>query len=278
MADFVSDADLGVPPLQVLGWDVEFVSWRDASANWNDFDAVYLCTPWDYPEDPDAFLGVLEAIDSSRARLVNGLDLVRWNLDKTYLRVIEEQGGAIVPTRWITAPGVGDIRASLEVFGSGSIVVKPVIGANAVDTFVVREDAGDAELESVAATFAGRRAMVQPYIESVETEGEYSLFFFSGEYSHAIRKVPAAGDFRVQEEHGADILSASAPDDLVAAAATIVGLVEPKPVYARADFVRGSDGRYLLLELELIEPSLYLRTNPGSGERFARAFDAHLRG
>ena len=278
MADFVSDAELGIAPLSALGWDVEYVSWRDAAADWDRYDAVYLCTPWDYPEDPDGFLAVLGRIDASRARLVNGLSLVHWNLDKTYLRDVERKGGAIVPSRWYEAPTVADFEASRRAFGGGRIVVKPVIGANAVDTFVIGGDTEGAALDAIADVFEARRAVIQPYIESVETEGEYSLFYFAGEYSHAIRKVPAAGDFRVQEEHGAEILSVTPPPDLERAATEIIARVEPRPVYARADFVRGGDGRFLLMELELIEPSLYLRTDAGSAKRFARAFDAHCRG
>ena len=277
MADFVSDAELSIEPMATHGWDVEYVSWRDATVDWQVFDAVYICTPWDYPEDPEAFLGVLDTIEASRARLVNPLALVRWNLDKTYLRDVEERGGAIVPSRWCKGPRTSDFDAAMQDFDSGRIVVKPVIGANAVDTFVVGQDTSAEQLNEIAAIFDGRRALVQPYIESVESAGEYSLFFFAGKYSHAIRKVPAAGDFRVQEEHGADIQSVSPPAELLAAATGIVALVEPEPVYARADFVEGNDGEYLLMELELIEPSLYLRTSTGAAEQFARAFDNYCR-
>ena len=86
LSDFVSDADLSVGPMAELGWSVDFVSWRDRSVDWDDYDAVYICTPWDYPDDPDAFFETLCAIDASNALLVNSLALVRWNLDKTYLR------------------------------------------------------------------------------------------------------------------------------------------------------------------------------------------------
>ena len=111
----------------------------------------------------------------------------------------------------------------------------------------------------------------------MQSEGEYSLFFFGGDYSHAILKKPRAGDFRTQEEHGADILSIEAPAALVETARQVLGVVNPQPVYVRADFVRGDDGRFLLMELELIEPSLYLRTDAGAPMRFARAFDAYAR-
>ena len=122
-------------------------------------------------------------------------------------------------------------------------------------------------------TFSGRRFVVQPFIANIRTEGEYSLFFFNGEYSHAILKVPKAGDFRVQEEHGADIIPARPPADLLAVGHKVFSHVQPLPAYGRGDWVRGPDGHFLLMELELIEPSLYLRTDPGAAARFARAFD-----
>jgi len=105
----------------------------------------------------------------------------------------------------------------------------------------------------------------------VRSEGEYSLFFFGGEYSHAILKKPKPGDFRTQEEHGADILSVEASAALVEKARRVLGEVNPQPVYVRADFVRGAGERFLLMELELIEPALYFRTDPGSAGRFASA-------
>ena len=121
--------------------------------------------------------------------------------------------------------------------------------------------------------FSGRRFMVQPFIENIQTEGEFSLFFFNGEYSHAIQKIPKAGDFRVQEEHGGDIVTVTPSADLLKTAHTVFSHIEPLPVYGRGDWVRGPDGRFLLMELELIEPSLYLRTDSGSAARFAAAFN-----
>ena len=121
--------------------------------------------------------------------------------------------------------------------------------------------------------YAGRAFLVQPYIETIETVGEYSLFFFNADYSHAIRKVPKPGDFRVQEEHGADILPATPDRALLQTATRLFESIDPVPAYGRGDWVRDRDGRYRLMELELIEPSLYLRTDRGAAARFARAFN-----
>ena len=277
MGDFVTDADLSFGPMSDLGWNVDMVSWRDVDADWDTYDAVYICTPWDYPDDPDAFFDVLEAIDASTALLVNNLDLVRWSLEKTYLRDLEARGARIVPSRWFDGFEGVDADHLFDAFAVDTVVVKPVVGANAADTFVLSRPISSDIVSEVAQTFAGRAFVAQPFVENICTEGEYSLFFFAGEYSHAIRKVPKSGDFRVQEEHGADILSAVAPDDLIDVAQSVVSLVSPEPVYVRADFVRDNAGHYLLMELELIEPSLYLRTDDGAAGRFAAAFDAHVR-
>ena len=132
--DFVTDYHLSIEPMTALGWEVQTVPWLD-DVDWNEFDAVYICTPWDYPERKERFLDVLEAIDSSRAILFNDLSLVRWNLQKTYLRDIEDRGGAIVPSTWYKH------FESAEPFfaehGSDRLVIKPTVGANAMDTFVL---------------------------------------------------------------------------------------------------------------------------------------------
>jgi glutathione synthase/RimK-type ligase-like ATP-grasp enzyme len=270
LSAFVSDADMSIGPMAALGWDVDMVPWRDTAVDWDDYDLVYICTPWDYQQDAAGFLRVLERIDASRALLVNPIELVRWNLRKDYLRELEGKGAAIVPSVWHRDFDSADMSSWFGAHGP-RIVIKPVVGANADDTFVLTKPVSDDLLATLAKLFANRPFFVQPFLESINTEGEYSLFFFGGEYSHAILKKPKAGDFRSQEEHGADILSAEAPADLVETATRVFALVEPQPVYGRADFLRGPDGRFLLMELELIEPSLYFRADPDSATRFARA-------
>ena len=277
IGDFVTDADLSFAPMSKLGWSVDMVSWRDTGVEWSGYDAVYICTPWDYPEDPDAFMGVLEAIDASPAVLVNDIELVRWTLQKTYLRDLESKGADIVPSAWFDRFDGRELEGCFDLFNVDKLVIKPVVGANAIDTYVIEKPV-TAELRSeLAAKYDARRHVVQPFVDNILAEGEYSLFFFNGAYSHAIRKVPKSGDFRVQEEHGADILSTTAPPACIEAATRIVGLVDPQPVYVRVDLVRDSENCYRLMELELIEPSLYLRTDECAAERFARAFDAYVK-
>ena len=270
ISGFVSDAELSFEPMAELGWSVEMVPWR-SDTDWNDFDLVYICTPWDYQNDVAAFLAVLETIEMSSAILVNGLDLVRWNLEKTYLRELEIRGAAIVPSVFFEHFDAERVSACFAAHGTDKIVLKPVVGANADNIFVLTSPLSDDNVGQLDRVFAARPFFVQPFIESVQSEGEYSLFFFGGDYSHAILKKPKPGDFRTQEEHGADILSVEAPAALVETARHVLGVINPQPVYVRADFVRNGGNRFLLMELELIEPALYFRTDPGSAGRFARA-------
>ena len=270
ISGFVSDAELSFPPMAELGWNVEMVPWQ-SDADWNAYELVYICTPWDYQNDVAGFLDVLATIENSSARLVNSLDLVHWNLQKTYLRELESRGADIVPSRFFDCFDADRVAACFDGYGTGTIVVKPVVGANSDNVFVLTRPLNDDLIDELSHVFADRPFFVQPFVDSVRSEGEYSLFFFGGEYSHAILKKPKPGDFRTQEEHGADILSVEASAALVEKARRVLGEVNPQPVYVRADFVRGAGERFLLMELELIEPALYFRTDPGSAGRFASA-------
>jgi glutathione synthase/RimK-type ligase-like ATP-grasp enzyme len=251
------------------------VPWRDSSIDWNAFDAVYISTPWDYPQHIEEFLRVLETIDNSSATLINSLSLVRWSLSKTYLRDLEERGAAIVPSMWCDDIDVAKIPKWFDVFKTEALVIKPTTGVNAIDTFVLQNPVSAELAEQLSRVFQKRAFMVQPFIENIRDEGEYSLFFFGGEYSHAIQKIPKPGDFRVQEEHGADIRSVEPSQDLLETAQCVLALVEPQPVYVRADLVRDVTDDYLLMELEMIEPALYLRMDDGASARFAAAFNQY---
>lgn len=270
--DFVTDYDLSFDAMAALGWHVETVAWRHA-VDWDTFDAVYICAPWDYPEHLRRFLDVLYAVDASRALLVNDLSLVRWTLEKTYLRDIEQRGGRIVPSAWFNGFDSADVAEFFATHETDTVVIKPTVGANAKDTFVLTDPVPDELRATLATTFRDRAFFVQPFIDNILSEGEFSLFYFNGEYSHAILKTPQARDFRVQEEHGADIKPVCPPGDLLETATRMFNEITPLPVYGRGDWVRGAGGNYLLMELELIEPSLYLRTDSGAAARFAAAFD-----
>lgn len=268
------DADLGIPPLETRNWTVDWVPWRSPGVTWDRYDAVYMGVPWDYPQDLQGFLSKLEEIDRSRAVLVNDLSLVRWSLAKTYLRDLERRGADIVPSLWYERMPRGELKAWFGRLDTQRLIIKPVVSTNATDTFLLAE--GTADESALLRTFHDRALVVQPFIANIRTDGEYSLFYFSNEFSHAIRKLPKRNDFRVQEEHGAEIRAVEPEPAMIDSADRVLRLVDPMPVYARVDFVRGPDGRFLLMELELIEPSMYLRMHPDAPERFAAAFDRYV--
>jgi hypothetical protein len=280
----LGDSEIGVTEKQCAfltmdntdGWSIDMIPWRSVDVDWEKYQAVYIGTPWDYPDDPEAFLSLLESIDASNAILVNDIALVRWTIPKTYLRDLETRGAAIVPSLWYERFDPDALPGYFDAHHCDRIIIKPVVSTNAHNTFLLERAVPSNVVEELEEVFAARPFVVQPFIESVQAEGEYSMFFFCNEFSHAILKTPKDEDFRVQEEHGSRIISAQPESALLETAADLLRLVEPMPLYARCDFLRGPDGRFLLMELEVIEPSLYLRMDSEAPMRFARAFDAYV--
>lgn len=273
---FISDDELAVDSLAALGWHVEMVSWRQTAVPWREFDAVIIRTTWDYQNDSKAYLSVLEAI-SHATHLENDISLVRWNMHKSYLRDLEQRGIGIVPTLWMWEFSAKRLEELFAVLNCKELIIKPVIGANADDTFRLSDETGKVQVDQVEAAFGSKPFMVQPFMPWIVAEGEFSLFFFAGEYSHAILKLPKADDFRVQEEHGGLIQSVEAEPLLVRQAKKVVAAIEPMPLYARVDMVRFEPNEFVVMELELIEPSLYLRMDPDAPVRFATALDSWMR-
>ncbi|MEP7271218.1 MAG: hypothetical protein ABI882_06915 [Acidobacteriota bacterium] len=293
---FVSDDELAVEPLRELGWTVDAVSWRahgrEPGVDWDKYEAVVIRTTWDYHKDPQAFVETLEEIDSSRATLANPLELVRWNLHKSYLRGLEMCGVRVVPTHWGRDLDYARLIALFDILETDEIVIKPAIGASADDTFRVRRGSASEIAVEIETLFREREYMAQPFIQTVVDEGEYSLFYFGGEYSHTVLKTPKANDFRVQEEHGGEIRAVEVDSGLIERGLGVIRLLDVEPLYARVDYVRDGRGeltgeerfaqfsqfdQYALMELELIEPALYFRNEPHSAARFARAFDRWMR-
>jgi glutathione synthase/RimK-type ligase-like ATP-grasp enzyme len=273
---FVSDDELAIEPLAALGWQAELISWRQTAVPWSRFDVVIIRTTWDYQNDAQAYLSVLEAINHD-SHLENSLSLVRWNMHKRYLSDLEQRGIGIVPTVWGQNLDYKGLRALFAEHQVAELVIKPAIGANADDTFRLAQTADMAAFAEVEAVFGSKAFMAQPFMRGIVKEGEFSLFFFGGEYSHAILKSPKSEDFRVQEEHGGQIQAIDAEALLVYRARTAVEVIKPAPLYARVDLVRTESGDFVVMELELIEPSLYLRMDRDAPVRFAGALDAWMR-
>lgn len=267
-SEFFTDDELAKGPLESLGWRLDWVSWRDTSARWDDYDRVVIRTPWDYQDEPQAFLDTLTAIDRSSAELHNPLSLVRWNLDKRYLLELASRGAPVIPTRLLDGIRAVPWPGLFEQMQSDHLVLKPLVGANADDVLPIRPD----DRNDAMALFSDRPCLVQPFVDSVVVEGEFSLIYFRGQFSHCLLKSPASGDFRVQEEHGASLQPIHPDASLLGRANEIVETLALVPLYLRVDLVRGpAEDCWWLMELELIEPSLYLRLDPEAPGRFAAA-------
>jgi len=213
-------------------------------------------------------LAWLDQVDGA-TRLSNSASLIRWNIDKHYLRHLERVGVPIVPTHYVEPGEACDLEALLERWGA--LILKPAVSNAANDTIVVetaRPELGTAHLERTRE----RSMMVQPMIRSIHTTGERSQIYFAGELSHVIDKVPGAGDFRVQEHLGGTYRRVEPrPADLDLARKAL-GALDEVPLYARIDCV-DIDGEPRLMEIELIEPDLYLRHAPDGMDRFCEAIE-----
>jgi glutathione synthase/RimK-type ligase-like ATP-grasp enzyme len=271
---YVADDDLVVEPLRRLGHDAEFVVWRHA-VDWQKYDGVVIRSTWDYQDHLPAFMRVLNEIET-QSQLANPLGILKWNSDKKiYLPDVEKRGGRIIPTIWGDSK-IDDhlIQQWCDQFQTDELVIKPTVGANAKDASRLKRGAKDAG--DLSKTFDQRSYMVQPFMRGIVEEGEFSLFYFNGDYSHAILKTPKGGDFRVQEEHGGAIKPVEPSAELLATGEKIAQCISPTPLYARVDFVRTEADEFAVVELELIEPSMYLRMADYAPQKFAEAIDRWL--
>jgi glutathione synthase/RimK-type ligase-like ATP-grasp enzyme len=263
--------------LAELGIESTAVAWDDSSVDWGAFDGLLIRTIWNYYEQPDAFRAWLDVVEQAGVPLWNSAQIVRLNMEKTYLRDLAQQGVAIVPTVWLEQGEVPVLANILSEQGWQEAVVKPVISISAMDTWVT-PSTGSVTLAADQARFEkllAKQAMMVQQRMSIE-QGEWSIIFLGGEYSHAVLKRPQDGDFRVQEEYGGTSTLMSPPGTLIEQArhalenaSTGSAQAVPDILYARVDGL-DVNGRFVLMELELIEPYLFLEMAEGAVARFAQ--------
>ena len=273
--DLSPDDQLLPPALKRLGLEPVAVCWDDPGQRWGSYDAVVLRSCWDYHHRFSGFVRWLHLLESSGARVHNGLPTVRWNLRKTYLRQLEAAGIPVTGTVWApmgSSTSLGEIRRST---GWDALVVKPTVSASAWETWLMERAGTDADEERFARLLRDHDLMVQPFLPSIVTEGETSFVFLAGRFSHAVRKRPKAGDFRVQEEHGGTAAREEVGADLVRQAARAVALAPGSPLYARTDGVV-VNGTLVVTELELVEPMLYFGWDEDAADRLATGIERAL--
>jgi glutathione synthase/RimK-type ligase-like ATP-grasp enzyme len=279
LSEFVCDDALLLEPLSAIGWKAEFVAWDTTGVQWNQYEAVIIRATWDYTQRLGEFLSVLNEIEMAGVPLYNSAEIAAWNSRKTYLLDLEKKGVTVVPTQILkSVDEPTSLRGYLNFWTiSPEIIFKPTVSANAYNTFRVSSENFETLEPIIRIALKGIETMVQPFVPSVLERGEFSLHFFDGEFSHAIQKVPKKGDFRVQEEHGGVILPMGPAPDLLRSAQKVINAIPESCLYARVDLVELGDQNWALMEVELIEPSLYLRTDAQAPFRFARAFAAMAR-
>lgn len=253
---------LGLRPVPAL--------WDDPAQRWGGYAAVVLRSCWDYHHRAAEFARWLERLEREGARVRNPVTTLRWNFRKTYLRDLEAAGVPITGTVWAEMGSATTLRDVARSTGWSVMVVKPTVSASGWETWLV-ERAGVAEDEArFADHLRSRDLMIQPFMPGVLSEGEVSMIFLEGRYSHAVRKRPRPGEFRVQEEHGGSVEREEPTATLVGQAADALAVAPPGSLYARVDGLV-ENGKLIVSELEMIEPKLYFTWHEGAADTMAAA-------
>jgi glutathione synthase/RimK-type ligase-like ATP-grasp enzyme len=242
--------------------------WTEQIDDLSGLDGFPLILPlvtWGYHREPDRWLAACAAWDRAGLPVANAPDLLAWNTDKAYLAELAGRGVAIATTLWVETATQAAVDAAFAETGAPSLVVKPTVSGGAWRT--LKLSPGQAMIDPPPG-----RAMIQPYLPTIETEGETSLLFFGGRFSHAVNKRPAGGDFRIQTQFGGryEAVSDPAPGAMALAQQTLAAIGR-ETLYVRIDMAPDETGRWLLMEAELIEPDFYLAQDPAGGAGFARA-------
>lgn len=239
---------------KTLGMTVDPVLWDDADKNAADFDALLPLMVWDYFEGNESrFLDVM-ARAATVTPVLNTPDLLRWNADKAYLEELAARGAKVIPTVRVDGVTIDDASRAFETFGTDRIVIKPQVGGGAWRQALY----GKGAPWPAADALPPEGALIQPFLPSVTEEGEYSFLYFGGEFSHALLKTAKPGDYRIQSLYGGSETSYAPTEAEKAGALKILKTLDTVPLYARVDLLRGLDGELALIELEMIEPYLYL--------------------
>jgi len=248
------------------------VVWNDPSVDWAAYEAVVFRTCWDYHLHSADFIALLDRLESLKVRAFNPVSTVRWNMNKSYLQTMAQRGVSVIPSVWLTQDTRQSLADVMDAQGWQEVVVKPMISAAAYLTERVTRAQADAAQAHLEQAIANGGAIVQRFMPEILDEGEWSVIFIDGAYSHSLIKRPKDGDFRVQSGIWSP---AEPPAALHEAARALLATLDEMPLYARVDGVL-HNGQFMLMELELIEPYLAFEQVEGSAERFAAALLTHL--
>ena len=258
--------------LESTGATVTATPWTDHVGDASGLQAYDLILPviaWGYHRDHGRWLKACATWSQAGLPVANPAEVLRWNFDKTYLARLADKGVPIPLTRWTDRVTQDQVDAAFAETGAPVLIVKPTVSAGAFRT--LRLTPGEVLSDAPEGV-----AMIQPYLKSIETQGETSLLFFGGRFSHAVNKRPVPGDFRIQVQFGG-LYKAVTPDAAaMALAEQVLAAIDEPLLYARIDMARDDAGQWVLMEAELIEPDFYLDHDPANGAGFAEAVKARL--
>jgi hypothetical protein len=255
------------PPFAARGISLIDLAWDDNTADWRAFDAALIGTTWDYWDKQAEFLATLANIET-HIPLFNSRAVVGWNIAKTYLRDLEKKGARLIPTLWCDAVNAKTAAAAFDTLDSDDLVFKRQVGAGAHGQHRLRRGQPVPDMPHAM--------MIQPFLPMIQAEGEFSFIFIDGEFSHALIKRAAPGDYRIQSSYGGTNTKITPSADDLAAARAVIAAVSAPLLYGRVDMLRAATGELLLMELEVIEPYLYVHEGPELGERMAAALARRL--
>ena len=270
LPDLNADDRRAAAALADLGLRTDAVCWDDPRVDWPGFGAVVLRSTWDYHQRIAEFLAWIDRMEAQGVRLWNPPAMLRWNTDKRYLARLSHPHLSPPPTGILERGAAVDLPAWLETRGWDEAVMKPAISADGFSTERTSRDRAAKDQPVLDAMLARADVVIQRLVPEIRTNGEISLMFFGGVFSHAVSKRPRAGEFRVQERLGGMISRTDPPRALIDHARGLLDVHAPGCLYARVDAVV-TDDRFVLMEVELVEPSLYLEHDPPSARAFALA-------
>ncbi|HEY9260624.1 hypothetical protein [Chitinophaga sp.] len=263
------EADLLLQFLRGKGLDITTIVWNAPNINWEEYDVAIIKSPWDYHEQIDAFYAWLKVLEQAGVQLLNPADTIVWNSNKKYLLEIAAAGLPIIPSSLLEKGTVPDWQSFFRLWDTDKIVLKPCVSAGARNTLLLTSDAVAEKSSELNTWLQTEDYLVQPYLKEIE-EGEWSFLFFGGTFSHVLLKTPKQGDFRVQAHHGGSTSQAATTDSYINKAKAYVDRFGTGLLYVRVDGVI-KDGEFYLMELELIEPYLFLSTAEHGYENYYTA-------
>ncbi len=248
-----------VPAFAAHGMELVLVNWRGAAERADEFDAMLPLLVWDYFENnEEAFFAEMAKV-CQKSELFNRFDVLQWNANKSYLEELGHRGASIIPAVAVDKVSEGRVMRAMDKFGTDKVVIKPDVGGGAWRQVLYTRGAPFPSVDELPPN----GALIQPFLKSVEEEGEYSFLYFGGGFSHGLLKRAKEGDYRIQSIYGGREEAYTPTSAERAQARAVLDVLDFTPLYARVDFLRGDDGRLLLIELEMIEPYLYLPFSDG---------------